>query len=275
MIRIKNGRLKLLIALIGTCVLFIYVVKNRTTLKPAPPYNINYSDDPDEFKYDTRKLLNKSRDALRIIIHQNEINLQQELNADLQYMATQRAETSKAIRKFANQSYKFVENTAPRAFKQTYVILEYTKVFFQPKFCAKSREEIFNSRLEDCEYSNCLYTCDKEAHVRTADALIFHQRDLETEYKLKYKGDFQAWLENTQQMPFKSVEAKLANNANQTWILWNDEATHVDPKFDRLSRLFNWTLSYKSDSEIYEGSYGFFKYNTGVTTGVYYYIDYI
>lgn len=125
---------------------------------------------------------------------------------------------------------------------KVYLILEYTNVFFQPKFCTKSSEAIFNSGLERCPFQNCVYTCEK-SEMNKADALIFHQRDLEAEYELKFNLDFAKWLENTIQLPFKTTEKKLSNNANQIWVLWNDEASHVDEKFNQISQLFNWTLS--------------------------------
>ena len=43
--------------------------------------------------------------------------------------------------------------------------------------------------------------------------------------------------------------------------MWNDEATLIDQNYNKISSFFNWTMSYKTDAEIYEGSYGFFKPN--------------
>ena len=38
-----------------------------------------------------------------------------------------------------------------RQSKKDYLIIEWTKVFFQPKFCDKTPAEIFNSDLEKCD----------------------------------------------------------------------------------------------------------------------------
>jgi glycoprotein 3-alpha-L-fucosyltransferase len=139
------------------------------------------------------------------------------------------------------------------------LIIEYTNVFFAPKFCSHSNEQIFNSKLEKCSYQNCKYECDKsEEAIRTAHALVFHQRDLEAELELKYGSNLNEWLSKTTQFPFKNTPDKLRNNPNQVWILWNDEATKIDEKFNQISSLFNWTMSYRTNSEIYHGVYGFF-----------------
>lgn len=44
---------------------------------------------------------------------------------------------------------------------------------------------------------------------------------------------------------------------NQIWVLWNDEPTLISSEFNQNSVFFNWTLSYKKNSEVYDGAYGF------------------
>ena len=120
--------------------------------------------------------------------------------------------------------------------KDNYLIIEYTKIFFLEKFCKFSSNQIFNSPIEKCKYQNCNYTCNKIDYLKQADALIFHQRDLEVEFKDSFNYNLTKWLENTKQLPFKTVEEKLNNNPKQIWILWNDENTPIDIKFnERLS----------------------------------------
>jgi len=125
--------------------------------------------------------------------------------------------------KYKNNADKFQMKSVElniRKSKKDYLIIEWTKVFFQPKFCDKTPAEIFNSDLEKCDLANCQYTCDQaDNNLKNADALIFHLRDLEAEYELTYRKNFDAWLENTKQLPFKNVADKLANNPNQVWIL--------------------------------------------------------
>ncbi len=150
-----------------------------------------------------------------------------------------------------------------------YLIIEYTKIFFLEKFCKFSSNQIFNSPIEKCKYQNCNYTCNKIDFLKQADALIFHQRDLEAEFKDLFNNNLTKWLENTKQLPFKTVEEKLNNNPKQIWILWNDENTPIDIKFNEISNLFNWTLTFKTDSEIYEGSYGYFIKNSNINSLLY------
>lgn len=114
-----------------------------------------------------------------------------------------------------------------------------------------------------------MYSCAKSDQnvIKNADALLFHQRDIEAEFELKYGSNLQSWLSATSQLPFKTASEKLANNPEQVWVLWNDEATWVDTKLDSISNLFNWTLSFRTGSEIHKGLPKFLDF-------AYYYICY-
>lgn len=115
-----------------------------------------------------------------------------------------------------------------------------------------------------CPYQNCEYSCVKSSeNVKKADALLFHQRDLEIEFSTSYRSNFDKWLEMTNQLPFKTTKAKLENNPDQIWVLWNDEATHVDTALNKISNLFNWTLSYRTTSEVYQGKQSLFTHDFG------------
>ena len=154
--------------------------------------------------------------------------------------------------------------------KEFYVIFEYTKVFNQPKYCnLKIKNDQFSSEkllfkklmdsadeaasrtnqkatydiLDDCLYKNCFFTCDK-IFAKQANALLFHETDLKNELQVKNN------LKNI--MPFND------RTSSQIWILWNDEANGVQSNFDRFN--FNWTISYKSSSEVSFGAYGVSKY---------------
>jgi len=91
--------------------------------------------------------------------------------------------------------------------------------------------------------------------------LLFHQRDLESELELTHNNDVKAWLDKTKQLPYKSLEDKYLNtkNSSQIWLLWNDESTFISPQFNQVSSFFNWTMTYKTEAEVYQGSYGFFR----------------
>ena len=279
MFRVKNLYLKIILLLILFCTFVTYLIKNR--------YLSNDSDKFDYFADDNGnindELRNKENYHIEIIYNLNNIGANQtdpllnlvatedELQDDLNYLLDHKKQSEYLINKNDYEPYKLIQknkrvlksnepNSNNKSGPNAYLILEYTKVFSQPKFCSKTASQIFNSEIEKCEYSNCLYTCDK-SRLKDADALLFHQRDLETEFQYKYVNSYTNWIENTQQIPFKTVSEKLKNNPDQNWILWNDEATYVNREFNKMSELFNWTLSYKTDAEIFEGSYGFFKYN--------------
>lgn len=264
MLRSKNVRLKLVITLITLCLLVTYILKNHTSFNPTLFQN-KYDIDLEEFTYESKIFQHLNKSQLNLKITKNDLDIETEIKLDLEYLQDQKLMSAQAISKFSNQGFKYVQENKRHLTeaKKQYLILEYTKVFYQPKFCSKSNAEIFNSQMEQCEYSNCVYSCNKEDDLKNADALIFHLRDMETE--LKTNGNLETWLASTAQIPFKTVEKKLENNPNQVWILWNDEASFINTQLDQISSLFNWTLSYKTDAEIYEGSYGFFDYNNHVS----------
>jgi glycoprotein 3-alpha-L-fucosyltransferase len=265
MLRSKNIRLKLVITLITLCLLLTYLIKNNTSSGYENELN-KYDINLEEFTYESKMFFHLNRSQLNLKLMKHDLNIDKEIERDLEYIREQKRKSAQTISIFSNQSFKITQKNKRRLLtnkKKKYLILEYTKVFYQPKFCSKPNVEIFNSQMEECEYSNCVYSCNKESDLKNADALIFHLRDMETEFKSI--GNMQTWLAGTSQIPFKTVEKKLENNPNQLWILWNDEASFINPQFDQISNLFNWTLSYKTDAEIYEGSYGFFDYTNHIT----------
>lgn len=198
----------------------------------------------------------------------NDYNL--EIQVDIKIIHNQRKKYETVLSENRSK-IKQIGNCQRQLVKHDYLILEYTEVFNKPKFCNFTSQQIFNSDIEQCSHNNCKYSCDKVNSLKEADALIFHLRDLESELKYKYNNEFDKWLQMTEQLPFKTVELKLLNNPNQIWILWNDESTPVDKNFNKISNLFNWTLSFKTDAEIYEGSYGYFKQNEQNITNLEFY----
>ena len=214
MLRLKHLRTKLLISLLALCLLLTYIIKSRASTHTAVS---KYDMELEEFKYETRKVFhsNKSKPAVvSPLLSEHDIAKQIEL--DLKYLAEQRVSSMKAVMRFSrNESFKVTKENERHLDTKSgnkYLILEYTKVFFQPKFCSKTSAQIFNSQLEACEYSNCLYSCDKQADLARADALLFHQRDLETE--MKRSASFDEWLASTRQLPFKTVAEKLQRSGS-------------------------------------------------------------
>jgi hypothetical protein len=129
-----------------------------------------------------------------------------------------------------------------------YLILEYTKVFGQTKYCQKQidsdqlgkfqnlelllknadkkNSENYNL-LTNCAYTNCFFTCNKSL-ASQSDALIFHDT--------------------------KSLSIDFERKPSQVFIYWNDEANYIDKNLDMF--YFNWTISYKYESEASYCSYG-------------------
>ena len=116
------------------------------------------------------------------------------------------------------------------------VILIYTTVFLQRRFCFAKTDQIFGDTCPDRHL--CQWTCDKK-RLFEADAIIFHA------YDIQYYQE---------QIPSRS-----STKSNAIWILWSDEPpSMIDYHlFDRFQ--FNWTMSYKLNSEISIGTYGLFS----------------
>ena len=117
--------------------------------------------------------------------------------------------------------------------KSDYLIVEYSKFFYQTKYChlfdkdANKAKE--NTYLKECFYKNCVFSCDK-SKVATADALLFYDYDLLRES-----------TENS--IYIKSFLQTRKWRHDQIWILWNDEPNHVSSLLDRYQ--MNWTMSYR------------------------------
>ncbi|UJR09439.1 hypothetical protein I4U23_013680 [Adineta vaga] len=114
--------------------------------------------------------------------------------------------------------------------QKTYKIFEETLVFTRPKFCSSSR--VFHPQ---CPYTNCHWSCKKpsinEKNFRRAS--VFHHVDInETEMYEKFRH----------------------RAYNDIWILWIDEANRSISHLNQYK--FNWTLSFRQDSEVSIGTYG-------------------
>ncbi|CAF0922723.1 unnamed protein product [Adineta ricciae] len=120
--------------------------------------------------------------------------------------------------------------TESSTLQNTYDIYEETPVFQQPKFCSST--QIFH---RECPYKNCQWKCKNPStnHENHRRASIFHHVDInkdEMHTKLKVRSPY------------------------DIWILWIDEANrqlkHLNDYY------FNWTLSFRQDSEVSIGTYG-------------------
>jgi hypothetical protein len=134
-----------------------------------------------------------------------------------------------------------------------YLVLEYTRIFGNTKYCQmkinsnafknyknlslftetnnEPNNEAFDL-LENCRFKNCFFTCNK-SFADSSDALIFHDTD--------------------------SLNVSFKREQSQVFIFWNDEANYVSNDLDNLN--FNWTISYRYESEVSFCSYGCYKSN--------------
>jgi hypothetical protein len=150
------------------------------------------------------------------------VNYNHLIQTDLNTLKNQKVVYDNLINEFDKNLKNLSKNerASKLSSNNKYLIVEYTKVFFQPKFCSKSSQDIFNSAIEKCPFSNCFYSCDKkEATIKNADLLIFHQRDLEAELEFAYQNNLQNWLQHTKQLPFKTTIEKQKNNPDQVVFL--------------------------------------------------------
>ena len=136
--------------------------------------------------------------------------------------------------------------------KPYYLIMEYTKVFQRSKYCEKiilnennlefnkkSKSDESYDLLDNCQFKNCYFTCEK-SYSRESDALLFHFSDLYNEIE-KNKTDYESLIRS--------------RNKDQIWILWQDEPDYsLSTFFDRFK--FNWTISFYRNSEASLFAYG-------------------
>ena len=124
-------------------------------------------------------------------------------------------------------------------FSKPLLILLYTHVFMGKKYCGFAAERIFG---RSCPSKNrCQWSCNLRDTAQ-ADALIFHA------YDIQYYHD--------------SLPSRSETKANAIWILWSDEPpSMVDYALLKPHR-FNWTMSYKLNSEVSLASYGLFSRRT-------------
>lgn len=104
-----------------------------------------------------------------------------------------------------------------RSKRKNFVILEYTKVMDETKYCpyfstnSKSdniyaKNQVF---IKECPYKNCIFTCNK-TELNKVDVVLFHESDLKKDIR-KEKNYL------------KNLNSKASKRSEQIWVLWNDE----------------------------------------------------
>ncbi|CAF3191929.1 unnamed protein product [Rotaria socialis] len=124
----------------------------------------------------------------------------------------------------------------PQSSSSSILILLYTSIFLQKRYCHVKSESIFGQSCPSKD--RCQWTCDNR-RLREADAIIFHAYDIQF---------YNAPVPNRSETKKGSV-----------WILWSDEPPSMVDYGLLKPYKFNWTISYKSNSEVSIGSYGLFS----------------
>ena len=111
--------------------------------------------------------------------------------------------------------------------KTSYLIYEYTR---HRQFC---RKQTYGSiYASHCPYQNCQFTCDSKL-ISKSDAILMLYSPLSIDTLLSFGKE---------------------RNSNQIWLLWHDEPYPPASIYNKI--LFNWTVTYRLDSEVSIGSYG-------------------
>lgn len=118
---------------------------------------------------------------------------------------------------------------APKVKKK--VVLAFTTYFgSKPWRWMKNSYEFNHWQGVKCPYFNCELTFNRRDHPRS-DALIFHARDMPFIDTLRY-----------------ILERK---KPNQRWIYFAMESPMNNPLTNRLNSMFDWIMTYRSDSDIF------------------------
>ena len=111
--------------------------------------------------------------------------------------------------------------------KTSYLIYEYTR---HRQFC---RKQTYGSiYASHCPYQNCQFTCDSKLISKSDAILILYSRLVVD----------------------RLLDLNRRRNSNQIWLLWHDEPYPPASIYNKI--LFNWTITYRLDSEVSIGSYG-------------------
>jgi hypothetical protein len=111
--------------------------------------------------------------------------------------------------------------------KNSFLIYEYTQ---HRQFCKKENNQLIY--ISTCPFQNCHFTCNSSL-VDRADAILMLFSHL------NYK---------------KVFDLNRNRNPNQIWLLWHDEPYSPSSIYNKFR--FNWTISYRLDSEVNIAAYG-------------------
>ncbi|UJR36727.1 hypothetical protein I4U23_029443 [Adineta vaga] len=213
-------------------IILLFILQIRLSFKKK---NFSSTKNPFEISfwqklYNLDKLLTNQQkiEQIELLYKQRRRN---ELNWTSIFYNIYRRKTIKLEEKDMKHTEKHrVIETLPSVSQKIFEIYEETPVFQQPKFCSSTF--IFHSQ---CPYTNCQWKCKNplinQENIRRAS--IFHHVDINTE----------------------DMQMKLKTRSHHDiWILWIDEANRELKHLNDYH--FNWTLSFRQDSEVSIGTYG-------------------
>lgn len=123
-------------------------------------------------------------------------------------------------RKLRKESEKFNSTTRK-------VIMMYTTFFGDPKWLVKEDFNTINGTK--CPFYQCDFTTDK-THFTRSDAVIFHARDMTSLQELR--------------------NLQKTRPSHQRWIYFIMESPMYTPNPSPYNGMFNWTLTYRADSDL-------------------------
>ena len=91
-----------------------------------------------------------------------------------------------------------------------------------------------SATFEECPVSNCVITKDRQylSSISEFDAILFHYKDID--------------MLKTSQLPNQKHR-----RSNQRYVMYFSESPlNYDYEYDRFSNFFNWTMTYRLDSDI-------------------------
>ena len=141
----------------------------------------------------------------------------------------------------SNENNSFVTSSGmlPGSFngERSRLVLIYTKFFGRSGWAGQEGTGPFSQfRGKPCLYQNCNLTYQK-SDFSSSDVVIFHGRDLPSVSSLR--------------------ELNAKRPPNQAWVFFILESPVHSPDPRPLSGLFNWLMTYHTDSDIYR-PYGFY-----------------
>jgi hypothetical protein len=111
--------------------------------------------------------------------------------------------------------------------KTSFLIYEHTAY---RQFCRRPNSA--SVYIPTCPFQNCHFTCNS-ALIHKADAILMLYSHLTYE---------------------KMLNLSASRDPNQIWLLWHPEPYVPAPVYNKF--LFNWTISYRLDSEVSVAAYG-------------------